>query len=85
MALQQVEWQEKWLGRITMEKVGTGYNDDEVEKAVQVFFNGNFSVSFFQATNKTKHNFYRLNLIFWIAKVLFFLCMTVHLKVIMCR
>ena len=27
-----------------MEKVGTGYNDNEVEKAVhQVFFNGNFS------------------------------------------
>ena len=67
-----------------MEK--TGYSDDEVEKAVQVFFNGNFSVSFFQATNKTKHNFYRLNLIFWIAMVLFFfLCMTVHLKLIMCR
>ena len=68
-----------------MEKVGTGYNNDEVEKALHVFFNSIFSVPFFQATNKTKHNVYRLNLIFRIVMMLFFLCMTVHLKVTMCR
>ena len=68
-----------------MEKVGAGYNNDEVEKALQGFFNGDFSVPFFQPTNKTKHNFYRLNLVFRIVMMLFFLCMTVHLKVTMCR